>query len=72
MHGRKPRCASMEGIRHEAYKANKVDYTTPIRTKHGMTQPTKIRVKACQNKPKNPLRWYPKDLSIEACTMIHS
>ena len=72
MHKRKPKCASMKGIRHDAYKANKVDYTTPIKTKDGMTQPTKIRVITWHNSPKNPLRWHPKDLSIEACTMIHS
>ena len=44
MHGRKPKYASMNGIRHDECKANKVDYTTPIKTKHEIALPTKIRV----------------------------
>ena len=57
MYGRKPKQASMKGIRHDAYKANKVDYTTPTKTKHEMASPTKIRVISWQNNPKNTLRW---------------
>ena len=52
MHGRKPKQASMKGIRHDAYKANKVDYTTPIKTKHGMTQPTKSELRHVKISPK--------------------
>ena len=29
--------AIMKGMRHDAYKVNKVDYITPIKNKHGMT-----------------------------------
>ena len=72
MHGRKPKPACIRGIRRDAYKANKVDYTTPIKAKHGMTQPMKIRVISWHKNPQNPLRLHPKDLSIEACAMIHS
>ena len=36
MYGSKPKQASMVRVRHDAYKANKVDYTTPIKPKHGM------------------------------------
>ena len=32
-----PKQSIMKGIKHDAYKANKVDYTTPIKTEHGMT-----------------------------------
>ena len=46
----------MKGIRHDAYKANKVDYTTPIKTKHGMTKPAKIRVISWKDNPKNTLK----------------
>ena len=42
----------MKGIKHDAYKANKVDYTTPNKTKHEMTYPTKIRVISRQNNAK--------------------
>ena len=56
MHGRKPTQSIMKGIRHGAYKANKVDYTTPIKTKHVMTYPTKIRVISWQNSPKYALK----------------
>ena len=56
MHERKPKQASMMGIRHDAYKANKVDYTTPTKTKHEMALPAKIRVISWQNNPKNTLK----------------
>ena len=42
--------------RHEACKATKGCYTTPIKSKHGMNYPMKNRVMAYQNKPKNPLK----------------
>ena len=52
MHGSRPKHASMKDIRHDSYKANKVDYTTPIKTKHGMTKAIKIRAISWQNNPK--------------------
>ena len=57
MHGIELTHARMEGTKHDAYKANEEDYTTPTKTKHKMTLPIKIRVMACQNNTKNALRW---------------
>ena len=37
MYGSRPKYASMKGMKYCECKANKVDYTTPIKTKHGMT-----------------------------------
>ena len=53
MHVRKPKQANMKGIRHDAYKAKREDYSTPIKTKHEKTKPTKIRLISWQNNPKN-------------------
>ena len=40
MYGRKPKYASMKGIRHDVCKV-KVDYTTPTKTKREMASPKK-------------------------------
>ena len=70
MQGRKPKYASMRGIRHGICKANSVDYTTPTKTKHEMASPTKIRVIPWQNYPKNPLKRYLTSLGMKAYAMI--
>ena len=56
MYERKPKYASMKGIRHDGCKANKVDYTTSIKIKHEMALPTKIRVISWQKNPKYTLK----------------
>ena len=56
MHERKPKQASMKGMKHEICKAKREGYTTPTKTKHEMASPTKIRVISWQNNPKNTLK----------------
>ena len=57
MHGLELTHARIKGMKHGVCKANKEDYTTPTKTKHEMTSPTKIRVVLWQNNTQNTQKW---------------
>ena len=67
MHGMRSKHARKVSTKQDAYKAKEEDYTTPIKTKHETTIPTKIRVIACQNNTKNALIRRPTSLGKKAC-----
>ena len=56
MYGRKPKQASMKGMKHGICKAKMEGYTTPTKTKHEMALPTKSKLHHGKITPKNTLK----------------
>ena len=55
----------MVSMKHEICKAKREDYTTPIKTKHEMASPTKIRVISWKNTPKKHIEMIARKLRHE-------